>query len=208
VDQPTINNQFCPLLGKRDQFGLFPTPAALSSGVNFAKQTSRGVDFDASYRHTFGNGHTVNLRGIATYTIERNNYTDPLNPTIYGRQLSNLGDPVFSGSLQAGYNAGPFTLDYTMRYIGTMTIFAYSATHSVQGNPPTNPDASFPARYPQRFYHDIRLGAKVNSHFRTYFGVDNIFNKLPPFGLTGTGGGGAIYSNIGRFFYGGVEVNF
>ena len=36
-------------------------------------------------------------------------------------------------------------------------------------------------------------------------GVDNAFDKQPPFGLTGMGAGGAIYS-IGRYSYRGVQV--
>jgi outer membrane receptor protein involved in Fe transport len=208
VDAPTINNQFCPLLFPRDQFGLFPVPALLSAGVNFAKQTSKGVDFDLAYRHTFGNGHIVTLRGIATWTRERLNFTDPTDPTLFSQQLGDLGDPVFSGSLQAGYQAGPFSVNYTLRYIGKTTIFPVEDTSSVQGRPPQDPDVSSPISYPAIFYHDIQFGAKINTRFRAYFGVDNIFNTLPPFGLTGTGAGGAIYSNIGRFFYGGIEVNF
>jgi outer membrane receptor protein involved in Fe transport len=208
VNQPTINNQFCQLLFPRDRFGLFPIPALISGGVNFAKQTSKGVDFDVAYRHQFANGHVVNLRGIATYTLERNNFTNPLNPGLFTRQLSNIGDPVFSGSIQAGYEAGPLSLQYTLRYIGTMTIFAYQNTHTVQGVPPLSPFISSPIRYPQVFYHDVRLSAKVDKHFRTYFGVDNILNRLPPFGLTGTGAGGAIYTNTGRFFYAGVQADF
>ena len=43
---------------------------------------------------------------------------------------------------------------------------------------------------------------------RFYVGVDNIFNRLPPFGLTGTGAGGAIYSDVGRTFYAGARVDF
>ena len=48
----------------------------------------------------------------------------------------------------------------------------------------------------------------MNSRFRTYFGVDNVFNKMPPYGLTGTGAGGAIFTSVGRYFYGGVQVDF
>ncbi|HEX4736475.1 MAG TPA: TonB-dependent receptor [Allosphingosinicella sp.] len=208
VDQPTINNQFCQLLFPRDQFGLFPIPALTSAGVNFAKQTSRGIDFDMAYRHVFGNGSAINLRGVATYTLERNNFTNPQNPALFARQLSTLGDPVFSGSLITDFDSGPFSLQYTLRYIGTMTVFAYEDTHATQGNPPLAPFISSPIRYPQVFYHDVRLAAKVNNRFRTYFGVDNVFDKQPPLGLTGTGGGGAIYSNVGRYFYAGVQVDF
>ena len=89
-----------------------------------------------------------------------------------------------------------------------MTICSFETTHSVQGNPPQNPDASNPARYPDYFYHDIRFETKVSNRFRWYFAVDNLFDKQPPFGLTGTGAGGAIYSNVGRFFYSGIQADF
>ncbi len=208
VDQPTINNQFCQLLTPRTPFGLFQSPALVAAGVNFAKQTSRGIDFDLTYRHDLGNSNRLSLRGIATYTLERNNYLDPVNPTLFTRQLSTLGDPVFSGALITALTHGPFTLQYTLRYIGTMTIATYETTHASQGNPPQNPDLTSPARYPQVFYHDFRFETKVNNRFRWYFGVDNAFDKQPPFGLTGTGAGGAIYTNIGRYFYSGVTVDF
>ncbi|MDB5692938.1 MAG: TonB-dependent receptor, partial [Alphaproteobacteria bacterium] len=208
VDQPTINNQYCALLTPRDPFGLFQNPALVSAGVNFAKQTSKGIDFDLAYRHNFGNGNRLDLRGIATYTLERNNFINPLDPTFADRQLSELGDPVFSASLITGYTMGPFTLQYTLRYIGTMTIFAYEDTHSLQGRPPANPDEATHLRYPQVFYHYVRLETKVDNRFRFYLGVDNLFDRQPPFGLTGTGAGGAIYNNIGRSFYGGAQVDF
>jgi outer membrane receptor protein involved in Fe transport len=206
--QATVKNQFCALLDPRTPFGLFQTPALLSAGVNFAKQTSKGVDFDLAYAHTFASGSRVNIRGLATYTIERNNFVDPTNPAFISRQLSNLGDPVFSASLITGFTFHNFTLQYTVRYIGTMTIFPYEDTHSLDGQPPLDPDISSPIRYPQVFYHDIRFEAKVNNRFRFYLGVDNVFDKLPPLGLTGTGAGGAIYNNLGRFVYGGAQVDF
>jgi outer membrane receptor protein involved in Fe transport len=45
-------------------------------------------------------------------------------------------------------------------------------------------------------------------NLQIYFGVDNIFDKHPPFGLTGTGAGSAIYDVFGRKFYGGVKARF
>jgi outer membrane receptor protein involved in Fe transport len=207
VDQSSINNQFCALLFPRDQFGLFPTPALLSSGVNFAKQTSRGIDMDLAYRHTFAGGVRVNARGIATYTLERNNYVNPVDPNFIDRQLSELGDPIFSASLQLGVGQGPWDLSYTMRYIGRQTVSTYEATHSLQGRPPTNPDVTSVRYYPDVFYHDARVAVKVNNKFRWYLGVDNIFDRKPPLGLLGTGGG-EPYSSIGRYFYSGLQVDF
>jgi outer membrane receptor protein involved in Fe transport len=56
------------------------------------------------------------------------------------------------------------------------------------------------------WYHDVRLGYTVNK-FNFYVGVDNIFDKLPPVGLTGVGAGSGIYSDLGRFIYAGAVVD-
>lgn len=206
VDQPSINNQFCALLFPRDAFGLFPSPALLSAGVNFAKQTSKGIDFDVSYVHRFSNGLRLNTRGIATYTMERNNFIDPTNPKFADRQLSELGDPVFSGTLISGLGLGKFDLRYTFRYLGSMTVWNYEDTHSFQGRPANNPDVADRIRTGAVTYHDIRLGFTI-PHYQFYLGVDNVFNRMPPLGLTGAGGGSGLYSNIGRFFYAGAVVD-
>jgi outer membrane receptor protein involved in Fe transport len=206
VDQPSISNQYCSFLFPRDEFGLFASPALISKGVNFAKQTSKGIDFDASYRHRFANGLRLDMRGIATYTFERNNFIDPTDPTFADRQLSELGDPVFSGTLITGLGLGAFDIRHTMRYIGTMTDWDYEDTHSVQGRPPNNPDVADRIRTGAVMYHDLRLGFTI-PHYNFYLGVDNVFNRKPPLGLTGAGEGSGIYNGIGRFYYAGAVID-
>jgi outer membrane receptor protein involved in Fe transport len=212
VDAPSINNNFCPLIEPRDQFGLLQSPALLSAGVNFARQISRGIDFDLNYRHRFANGNLLNLRGFATYTLERTNYTDPTTPTLGNRILSELGDPVFSGTAIAGYTMGHFDLRYTLRYIGSMTDFDYEDNHSFDpactpnGCPPFNADRADRFNTGAVWYHDIRLGYTLDK-YNFYVGVDNVFNKLPPLGLSGAGAGSGIYSNLGRFFYAGATLD-
>jgi outer membrane receptor protein involved in Fe transport len=206
VDQTTINNQFCQLLFPRTQFGLFPSPALISAGVNFAKQTSKGIDFDVSYRHKFANGLRLDTRAIATYTLERNNFIDPTDPTFVDRQLSELGDPVFSGTLITGLGLGAFDIRHTMRYIGSMTDWAYEDTHTVDGRPPNNPDIADRIRTGAVMYHDVRLGFTI-PHYQFYLGVDNVFNRKPPLGLTGAGEGSGIYNGIGRFYYAGAVID-
>ena len=41
-----------------------------------------------------------------------------------------------------------------------------------------------------------------------YVGIDNAFDRQPPYGSTGIGGGTAIFDNIGRRLYAGVTANF
>ena len=209
----SLNNQFCSLLFARDEFGLFPSPALISAGVNFAKQTSRGIDFDLTYRKRFANGHRLDLRGIATYTLERTNFTDPTDPAHGDRQLGELGDPVFSGTLITGYGIGPFDLRYTLRYIGSMTDWDWEDTHSFKpgctdaGCPPFNPDIADRINTGSVWYSDVRLNFTVKDRYQMYLGVDNLFDRMPPLRLTGAGAGSGIYSNIGRFFYAGVIVD-
>ena len=206
VDQPNINNQFCQLIFPRTQFGLFQSPALLSAGVNFAKEVSRGIDFDLSYRKRFANGHRLNLRGFATYTLERTDFTDPTNPEFGNRILGELGDPVFSGTGIIGYGIGKFDLRWTVRYIGSMTDFAYEDTNSFEGRPPQNADVADRIHTGAVWYHDVRLDYTINK-YNFYVGVDNIFNKMPPLGLTGAGAGSGIYSNFGRYFYAGAVLD-
>jgi len=214
VDLPSINNQFCALVFPRDQFGLFGSPAAIQQGFNFARQISTGIDFDLAYRRHFANGNRLSLRGFATYTLDRTNYTDFNNPNFGNRILSELGDPVFSGTAIASYGIGKFDLRYTMRYIGSMTEFTYESTHAFAPGcsngscPPFNKDVADPGHINTGsvFYHDVRLDYTLNK-YQFYVGIDNLFNRLPPLGLTGAGAGSGIYNNYGRFFYAGAVLD-
>jgi len=219
VDAASINNSFCSFIFPRDQFGLFASPALIQTSFNFAKQLSRGIDFDLSYRHTFANGNRLSLRGIATDTVNRTNFTDITNPTLGNRILSELGDPHFAGTLIAGYGIGKFDLQWTTRYIGSMTDFIFEDTHQfppacitdsngVQSCPPFAPNIADRGHINTGavWYHDVKLNYTIHK-YQFYVGVDNLFNRLPPLGLTGVGAGSAIYSNFGRFFYAGAILD-
>ncbi|HEX4736474.1 MAG TPA: TonB-dependent receptor [Allosphingosinicella sp.] len=208
-DLPNVNNQYCQLIFKRDQFGLFGNPAVISGGINFAKQISRGIDFDASYRHNFANGLRLNVRGVATYTIDRQNFTSPTNAAFATDQLNSLGDPVLSANLLMSVGQGPWDLSWTVRYIGRQIVQGadYNTFFTFQGRAPTNPDFADRTWYPDVFYHDVRLSLKVNNRYRFYLGVDNLFDRKPPLDLLGNEGGDP-FSSVGRYFYGGAQVDF
>jgi outer membrane receptor protein involved in Fe transport len=202
-----INNSFCSNVFRDPTTHEFQDPAVLASPVNFQRQVTSGVDVDVNYNHTMGNGDRATVRGIFSYVIERTNYIDPANPTNPNRQLSELGDPQIEFQLSLGYRTGPVSLSYQLQYIGKQTIGTYEQQHSYNGLPPTNPDAFPIVNYPEVLYHNMRIGWNVDRHFEFYIGMDNIFNRLPPFGLTGSGAGSAIYDNVGRYFYSGVRIN-
>ncbi len=233
---PFASNPYCGItaddptgLFPRLATGDFPSNVAQSTGVNYAGRRARGIDVDVAYTKKFDNGDRLRLRGIATYVLELNNYTDPTLPTDPNRQLSELGDPVFSASFNANYDFGDFNIGYSARYLGRQTISTYEAQHSypavcttatlatgkcsgataglVGVNLPDNLDVLPKVWYKPVVYHNLRVGVDVNKDFEFYAGIDNVLDKLPPLGLLGTVGGDP-YDSFGRYFYFGVEAKF
>ncbi|MGH6780490.1 MAG: TonB-dependent receptor domain-containing protein [Sphingomonadaceae bacterium] len=224
-DSPSgINNPFCAAITRNPNGTFagqsdilhggttvsFPRTGTsfLSGPFNFAKQKTSGIDLDLNYRTAISDGITFSMRGILSYLIERDNYTDINRPDFIDQQKLELGDPEWESSLNANLDFGVFDFNYNMRYIGKQTIGTFEAQNSLQGRPPENPD-QFPfVFYPHVTYHNFRIGMEPGERFRFYAGVDNAFDRHPPFGLDGTGGGSGIYENVGRFFYLGAEVKF
>lgn len=223
-DSPTgIDNPFCAVVFRRPD-GTFAGqsnvqhagtsitlpvvgPSFFSQPFNFAKQETRGIDFDVAYRTRLSSNTTLNLRGIVTRTLRRNNFTNITDPTFAQRQLGELGDPKWAGQATAGLDVGRVDFQYQLRVIGKTTIGSFETQNSFQGRPAQNPDAFPQVFFPTITYHDFRLGLDATERFRFYAGVDNALDQDPPLGLLGTGAGDP-YQNVGRFFYAGAEVKF
>jgi outer membrane receptor protein involved in Fe transport len=203
-DAADLDNQFCPLI-TRVAGGAFAPVGLQLSVVNFARQKTRGLDFEIGYARTLGNGHRVRLQALATRVLELNNFTNPASPTTPNRQLSELGDPAWAASLSASYEIGALKLGYELQYIGRQTIGTYEDQHVFNGRPPLNADAYADPWYPEVFYHNIRVGLDVNADFSIYGGVDNIADRKPPYLLTGSNSGQATYDIFGRRFYMGAK---
>jgi outer membrane receptor protein involved in Fe transport len=215
-DLPTLSNQFCGLFQRDTTVPLgahnieYVNNSLRSTPLNYAKLVVSGIDFDIGYQHHFAGLGTLSVRGIYTLALQASNYLDPTSPTFEDRTLSELGDPQNAFNLDVALKTGPFTISYKLQYLDSMTNGAYENYNSLQGRPPQNPYA-YPAKYqnyPVITYHNIRFQADVNKNFNLYVGVDNVFDQLPPFGLSGAGGGSAIYPNLGRSFYAGVSAKF
>jgi len=203
-----IGNPFCTTVNRDPNTFLFEYPAVVAGGVNFARQKTRGIDYDASYQTTFENGHRFSVRGIATQVLEVTNYTNPSDPNLPNRQLSELGDPEFSFNVDLNYGIGLLDLSYDYRYIGRQIIngAAYESLHDYAGVPATNRDA-----YPRKWFsafatHSVRAEFAVTDMVSLFAGIDNVANNLPPLGRTGTTGG-EPWDAIGRYYYGGFKIS-
>lgn len=218
-----INNPFCAAVfrnpngtfkGQSDvshggaTVALPVTGASFISGpFNFARLFTTGLDADVSYRREIAQDVRLNLRAIVTRTFIKKNYTDVTDPNFASQVLNNLGDPKYQGQISANLITKKLNFGYRIRYIGKTTIFSYETQNSFDGRPPQKIDASPIVFYPASTYQDFRLDITPTGRFKFYVGVDNAFNKLPPYDLLGTEGG-SPYDPVGRFFYAGVELKF
>jgi outer membrane receptor protein involved in Fe transport len=223
-----IDNQFCRAI-TRNPNGTFPgqqdvnhagtivnfprTGSSFTQGpFNFARVKTSGVDFDLAYTLPTTGDFRFRARAIASYLINRDNYTDISRPDFINQQKLELGDPEWSGNLQVGLGYKKFDFDYTLRYVGgtvpsNIPGVEYENMNSVQGRPPLNPD-QFPFTfYPDYTYHDIR-GTYSLKDATVFFGIDNVLDTMPPFGVMGTEVGAGVYPNTGRYLYVGIDVNF
>ncbi len=215
-DAATLNNQFCGLFQRAGAAGgpngeevfRIIEGSLQQTVLNYAKTKTRGLDVDLSYRHQVGNLGTFGARLVYTHVFQNDDFLDPANPTRADQTLLELGDPKDAFNLDFDLKRGSLTVGYQLRYIGHQVLNTYEDYFSVQGRAPENADFADRQFYPSVFYHDVRLGLDVNDRFNIYGGVDNLFNKQPPFGLTATSGGSSIYEPRGRFFYAGVKAKF
>ncbi|GAA4009666.1 TonB-dependent receptor domain-containing protein [Sphingomonas humi] len=214
-DAANLQNQFCALFQRAGANGAASgeEPFQIIEGslvqqpLNYAKLKARGLDFEIGYRRDLGFGR-LDTRLTYTRVLKRSDFLNPAEPNREDVVRFELGDPRDAFNWNNSLKFGNITAGYQMRYIGKQVLNTYEDYFAVQGRPPENADFADRKFYPQRFYHDVRLGIDATSKFNFYLGVDNLANTKPPLGATGIGGGSAIWDNRGRFFYAGAVAKF
>ena len=214
-DLADLSNVFCSLIKRAGPSGgprgeqpfRVLEGTLLSSSLNYAKLTARGIDTQLTYRHSFDWG-SAGFRALWVHTLERSNFTNPADPNRADRILSELGDPQNEVNINADVRIGKVTFGYQMRWIDAMYLNTYEDFNSLQGRAPENADYADLAKYPAVSYHDIRLSFDADEKFNVYLGIDNVGDRKPPYGLTGVGEGSGIYDVRGRYFYLGFLTKF
>ncbi|WP_033074810.1 TonB-dependent receptor domain-containing protein [Sphingopyxis sp. MWB1] len=228
-DQPTLNNPLCGNFSRwrgpgtgplGEQPGQILANSLLSSPLNFAKRVRRGIDVNFGYRTALSDAVKLDTTVIFVHGLQNSNFENPSLPDFENRILSELGDPKNEFRWDVDLEVGNVTFGYGMHYIGPMFVNAYEdfnelpSACTTNGCPPVNSDYSDIRTYPSVIYHDVRLQwnlknlAGFGRDFQLTLGVDNILDKQPPLGSTGTAGAAAIYSIRGRNLYAGFRARF
>ncbi len=193
VDLPTIENQFCGLV-KRDPVTGIPTEVQ-SFQLNAAKLYQRGIDVGARYRQQIGAGD-LNLSLKGTYLIEHFTETTPgieAGNVLYAGQWQY---PRVQASLFASYQIGRLGLSLNTRFFSGGTVDANAKSQEAWDIMDT----------PAMIYNDAVISYDLNDKFSFSLGVKNISNVMPPV-TRQTYTGGAMYDNIGRYFFSTINLS-
>jgi iron complex outermembrane receptor protein len=183
--------------------------------VNVANLSTRGIDVGVRYGRTlglFGNDR-IDVTGNYTYLID---YKTQANPAAPVRDLAGeVGASEHRASVRTSYALNEFTLSWQVNYIGkAVGDIDFIGDDTVIGEIPLNEMNQIG----DAFYHDLQLRWDVgqNRNYSFYVGVDNLFDRQPPFlpgtpfaaSPTGTETAADVYDPFGRRFYAGAQLRF
>lgn len=207
----------CGLI-QRDGSGLISE--IYVSPVNLARQSVRGIDFEASYNVGLADifsslGGNFSLRGVATRYTKAQSDNGVAEPSS-SLGANNGGTPKWQYMVQGTYRDERLTMSLTGRGVSSGVYMTRGiecqadCPTSTPENPTTNRN-----RIDGALYLDAFVGFKVFEAAELYLAVDNLANKQPPVVGSGPGIGSAPYGSsatyydlIGRTFRGGVRFNF
>lgn len=192
VDQPTLDNQFCPGITRDPDTGYI-----IGFNVkpdNVAGFRTAGLDLTLAYRLRTDNLGTFNISLVGNY-LDRLEFVASPGATLdpdRGEQYI----PKYSASFDLGWQKGPVTVAYGITWFSKTDRFV---AEDLAGDPDYSDPRFFKVK--EKWEHDLQVGIDVGDRFNVYAGVNNLFDEKPAFGY-------ASYpvSAMGRYFYTGVKV--
>jgi iron complex outermembrane recepter protein len=208
----TVERLFCEDVtrGPNANNGVFANaPALLSVNdqlINVASVSISGFDIEAGYRINLGGGDFGNLtlRALMTIYDKADVQFTPANPVE-----DFLGYAGGSTSDQGWIKRQIVTdIRWGFRGFGAALHSRYIAP-SLMG-----PGFEDWGKVGSHLYHDVRASFDFGEGSQVYLGVDNVFDKEPPFFASGSSGTQALdtipayYDIFGRTYFGGVRIKF
>lgn len=176
--------------------------------INVASYKNSGIDVGLRYAMPLGiaAGDKLDLSLNYTYLIENSTQADPTAPV---REFAGTFGQAFSDhrfTSRLSYTAGPVTFSWQTKYLsGGDYVLDFTST---------NPDVLALNKISDYWLHDMQVRFNVNKSATFYVGVDNVFNKQPPY-LPGTPFGtptgletGEAFDVFGRYFTAGATFRF
>jgi outer membrane receptor protein involved in Fe transport len=208
VDGPELAMDYCNLI-IRDPVTR-QIQSYISTYLNQAALTTAGYDFQVAYSRdigdwTAGMGALNRLDGRVTASLTAN-YIEKLRQFAFGdfpdtvdREEGEVGDPRWSFISSLAYRQGPVTLTWESQF-----------TDKVRRNKDQSLERNDRPYIEAVWYHDLiaRYRFDFGRGTEIYAGVNNIFDKHMPVGITGNTPETAGYDIFGRYLFAGVRARF
>jgi outer membrane receptor protein involved in Fe transport len=193
VDQPDLNNVFCPSITRDPATGYVETFQVLP--VNVARFKTSGVDMALNYRFKpFENMGTFNLHVNGNYlkTLQ----FIPTPGAEVDEDVTEPFAPKWSATSDLTWTKGPLTINYGLNWYAKTRRSAKELTDA-------NPDR-FEKKYKwykEYWEHQLQVAYDIDKKMNVYIGVNNLLDTKPDVGAV-------AYPNsaVGRYFYAGVRL--
>ncbi|MBQ4863799.1 TonB-dependent receptor [Pseudoalteromonas sp. MMG013] len=167
---------------------------------NIGQETTRGLDLNLLYKFEAMGYHWS--AGLDTSFLHERVVTNA-GETIDYTGLITSGSGGYAdikSNLSLALKADDWYANYKVRYISGMDSYACLSESSSCYAPST----------PSVMYHDISGSYFINDSIKISAGINNLFDKQPPY-YTGNNDSNTdpyTYDTLGRYFYAGVNVKF
>ena len=194
-----------------------PSPTAFPTSIriapaNIAALQTKGIDFDASYRTSLGEGN-LSLRAYVNYLDSFKTQQSATQVVLENAGRAATGNqpiarPKWRGTFNVNYENNGWVLFVSEQYIGSSKLGFPAATgqNQVFADP----------KVPVVWYTDMTISKKIDAFGGDveFFGtVNNLFDKKPPL-IPGTIPGLnlptiiSVYDQVGRAFTAGARFKF
>ncbi len=192
VDQPTLDNQFCPGIVRDPDTGYITGFNVMPANV--AQFRTAGLDVTLAYRLPTDFG-TFNLSLVGNY-LDRLEFVASPGATIDSDRSEQYA-PKYSATFDLTWQKGPYTINYGINWFSKTDRFT---AEELAGDPDYSDPRYFKAK--AKWEHDLQFGIDVGERFNFYTGVQNLFNQKPEFGYRSYPA-----SAMGRYFYAGAKIS-
>jgi iron complex outermembrane recepter protein len=157
--------------------------------INISNQENRGIDASVRYRHPLMWETDLTLDGQFTWQLED---ITALFPGFEVDSNHRIGNPQFSGNIDATFHRGPWRFVWGAQLIGEQnstgdfgaeTVTIFGVTHNVKAH------AEFQAIHHTSLRYDFKTASVI-------VGLANVFDKAPP-QLTTVNSSLGLYNSIG-----------
>jgi len=194
VDQPTLDNPFCPGI-VRDADTGFITGFTVRP-ENVAQFRTAGLDVSVDYYVSTENAGAFTVQLVGGY-LDRLEFVPTPGATI-DNDLEEQYYPKYASTLDVTWSRGPLEIAYGINWFSETDRYEREI---LAGDPDYVDPRYFQVK--AKWEHEINAAYDINDSINIYAGINNLFDEKPEFDY-------ASYpvSAMGRYFYVGAKMNF